>query len=135
MFHSCKKEQIEINPVKETIKTDLKRKDSVKEVIVYRDSIRTKYITKWRTIRHDSLIPCEDKLVIFDTILSVDSLLISDLKHEISISDTIISNYQKVVYNDSIMIIGLNKSIRKQKTKTKLALILAGIFGGVAVIK
>jgi hypothetical protein len=135
MFKSCRKsEHVDINgTIKAEIKKDIHRKDSVKEVIVYRDSIRTKLVTKWRT-RTDTLTKYE-VIDLCDTLLVTDSLLISDLKHEISISDTIIRNYQKVVYNDSIVIIGLNKSIRKQKTKTKLALILAGIFGGVALVK
>ena len=137
MLKSCRKSEhdADISPIKHRIIADIKRKDSVKEAIVYRDSIRTKLVTKWRTIRHDSLIPCEDKLARVDTIIYVDSLLISDLKHEIKLSDTIIANYQKVVYNDSIVIIGLNKSLVKQKRKTKLALIVAALFGGVAVLK
>lgn len=133
MFHSCKKEQIEINPIKETIKEDLKRKDSVKEVIVYRDSIRTKLVTKWRN-RTDTLT-IHEVVNLCDSVIYVDSALISDLKHEISIDDTIITNYQKVVYNDSIVIIGLNKDLKKQKRRTKIALIVAAIFGGVAVLK
>jgi hypothetical protein len=133
MFHSCKKEQIDINPIKETIKTDLKRKDSVKEVIVYRDSIRTKLVTKWRN-RTDTLTKYE-VIDLCDTLLVTDSLLISDLKHEISLSDTIIRNYQKVVYNDSIVIIGLNRSIKKQRNKTKLAVLVASLFAGLAIVK
>ena len=137
MFKSCSKSEhvADISPIKDRIKSDIIRKDSVKEVIVYRDSIRTKYITKWRTIRHDSLIPCEDKLAKCDTILYVDSLLISSLKHEIKLSDTIIHNYQKVVYNDSIVIIGLNRSIKKQRNKTKLAVLVAGLFAGLAIVR
>jgi hypothetical protein len=137
MFKSCSKsEHIDINgTIKAEIKKDILRKDSVKEVIVYRDSIRTKLVTKWRTIRHDSLIPCEDKLIACDTLLVTDSLLISSLKHEIKLTDTIIRNYQKVVYNDSIVIIGLNRSIKKQRNKTKLAVLVAGLFAGFAIVR
>lgn len=135
MFKSCRESEhdADISPVKHRIIEDLKRKDSVKEVIVYRDSIRTKLVTKWRN-RTDTLTLT--KLVnITDSIILVDSSLIASLKHEISIDDTIIRNYQKVVYNDSIVIIGLNKSLVKQKRKTKIALIVAAIFGGVALVK
>ena len=135
MFKSCRESEhdADISPIKHRIIEDLKRKDSVKEVIIYRDSIRTKLVTKWRN-RTDTLTLT--KLVnITDSIILVDSSLIASLKHEISIDDTIIANYQKVVYNDSIVIIGLNKSLVKQKRKTKIALIVAAIFGGVALVK
>ena len=135
MFKSCRESEHipNISPIKHRIIEDIKRKDSVKEVIIYRDSIRTKLVTKWRN-RTDTLTLT--KLVnITDSIILVDSSLIASLKHEISIDDTIIANYQKVVYNDSIVIIGLNKSLVKQKRKTKIALIVAAIFGGVALVK
>lgn len=135
MFKSCKKEQININPIKETIKEDLKRKDSVKEIIVYRDSVRKVVVHHWHTIRKDSLIPCETKLIVCDTLIKVDSLLITDLKHEINIGDSIIKNYQKVVLIDSNTIVGLKKDLRKQRNKTKFAWLVAGILGGVAVLK
>ena len=135
MFKSCRKSEhdADISPIKDRIKAEIKKKDSVKEVIVYRDSIRTKLVTKWRN-RTDTLT-IHEVVNLCDTILYVDSLLISDLKHEIKLSDTIIANYQKVVYNDSIKIIGLNKSLKKQRNKTKLAWLVAGIFGGVALVK
>lgn len=135
MFKSCRKSEhdADISPIKHRIIEDLKRKDSVKEVIVYRDSIRTKLVTKWRN-RTDTLT-IHEVVNLCDSVIYVDSALISDLKHEISIDDTIIRNYQKVVYNDSIVIMGLNKSLVKQKRRTKIALIVAAIFGGVAVLK
>lgn len=135
MFKSCRKSEhdADISPIKHRIIEDLKRKDSVKEVIVYRDSIRTKLVTKWRN-RTDTLTITE-VVNLCDSVIYVDSALISDLKHEISIDDTIIRNYQKVVYNDSITIKSLSKSLKRQKVKTKLALIVAAIFGGVALVK
>ena len=135
MFKSCRESEhdADISPIKHRIIEDLKRKDSVKEVIIYRDSIRTKLVTKWRN-RTDTLT-IHEVVNLCDSVIYVDSALISDLKHEIKLSDTIIANYQKVVYNDSIVIIGLNKSLVKQKRKTKIALIVAAIFGGVALVK
>lgn len=133
MFHSCKKEQIEINPIKETIKEDLKRKDSVKEVIVYRDSIRTKLVTKWRN-RTDTLTITE-VVNLCDSVILVDSSLIASLKNEINLGDSIIRNYRIVAVNDSNTIVRLNKDLRKQKRKTKFAAAIAILLGGVAAIK
>lgn len=133
MFHSCKKEQIEINPIKETIKEDLKRKDSVKEVIVYRDSIRTKLVTKWRN-RTDTLTITE-VVNLCDSVILVDSSLIASLKNEINLDDSIIRNYRIVAVNDSNTIVRLNKDLRKQKRKTKVAAAIAILFGGIAAIK
>jgi hypothetical protein len=135
MFKSCSKsEHIDINgTIKAEIKKDILRKDSVKEVIVYRDSIRTKLVTKWRN-RTDTLTITE-VVEVCNEVIESDSLLISSLKHEIKLTDTIIRNYQKVVYNDSLTINKLSKGLKRQKTKTKLALILAGIFGGVAIVR
>ena len=83
MFRSCaNNEQVAIHT--DTIK-DIKRKDSVKDVVIIKDSIRDKYITKWRT-KHDT-ISVTEIISLCDSIIYVDSSLISSLKSEIVISD------------------------------------------------
>lgn len=133
MFHSCKKEQIEINPIKETIKEDLKRKDSVQIRVLNTETVRDRWLTKWKT-KHDT-ITVEQVITLTDSIIKVDSTLISELKEIIKIDSSIIRNYRIVAVNDSNTIVGLNKDLRKQKRRTKVAAAIAMLFGGIAAIK
>lgn len=121
MFKGCKKDEhiAYINQIKDRIKSEIKQKDSTNTIIIYRDSVRKVIVHHWHTIRKDSLIPCETKLTVCDTIIKIDSLLISDLRHEINIDDSIINNYQKLSIIDSNTIVSLKKNIKLQKVKTK----------------
>ncbi len=83
--------------------------------IIYRDSVRTKVVTRWKTIRHDSLIPCETKLLICDTVILADSALISVLKADIEVSKYLFNQYEEKISQDSITIQKLTKKVKNRK--------------------
>ena len=86
-----------------------------KDSIIYRDSVRTKVVVKWKTIRHDSLIPCETKLLVCDTVIQADSALISVLKADIEVSKYLFNQYEEKISQDSITIQKLNKKVKNRK--------------------
>lgn len=86
-----------------------------KDSIIYRDSVRTKIVTRWKTIRHDSLIPCETKILVCDTLILADSALISQLKADIEVSKYLFSRYEEKIEQDSITIQKLNKKVKNRK--------------------
>ena len=51
--------------------------DSTQKVIEYKTKVTTKYVTKWLHVRYDSIIPCNEKLLICDTVIRADSSLIA----------------------------------------------------------
>ena len=115
---------------------DLKVRDSFRTVIKYHDSVRVNYITKWRNRTHlvDSS-PCytEVKTIIAecDTIIKVDSILITSLKANIQSDSAIIFKQSLMLKADSIHIVKLDKKIRRNR---RLAAFLGAIVaGGVAV--
>ena len=83
--------------------------------IIYRDSIRTKVVTKWKIIRHDSVIPCETKLLVCDTLMLADSALISQLKADIEVGKSMFVLYEHKIEKDSVTIAKLNKKVRNHK--------------------
>jgi hypothetical protein len=124
--------------LKKEVRKDLMAKDSVHKVVVYRDSIRTKVIWKYRSVKHLDL-PCDTMLeIIFaecDTIIKVDSTLISELRAELFIDDLIIDNQKTIIKSDSVAIAGLQKQVRKQKRRKKFFMAVALALGLVAVVK
>ena len=86
-----------------------------KDSIIYRDSVRTKVVTRWKTIRHDSLIPCETKLLICDTVIQTDSALISVLKADIEVSKYLFNQYEEKISQDSVTIHKLTKKVKNRK--------------------
>ena len=86
-----------------------------KDSIIYRDSVRTKVVTRWKTIRHDSLIPCETKLLVCDTVILADSALISVLKADIEVSKYLFNQYEEKINQDSITIQKLTKKVKNRK--------------------
>jgi hypothetical protein len=129
---TCEKNEPIGNPdkLKDAISQLKKQADSNKAVVVYKDSIRTRYVTKWREIRHDSLIPCETKLVHCDTLLLIDSSLIYSLKQAVFLDSIIIGNYQKLSSQDSIKIANLSKVVKR---RGKIIKVLSAIAGGAIV--
>lgn len=120
--------------LKVEIRKELKNKDSIKKVVVYRDSIRTRVVWKYRTDKGLDL-PCDTilKLVIAncDTIISVDSTLIVSLKDEILVDSIIIDSQLKVIKLDSIDIASLQKKLKRRGLREKL---IAGGLGGLLLI-
>lgn len=96
---------------------------------------RVKYRTKFNTIRHDSLIPCETKLLVCDTLILKDDSLINDLL----VKDTVNTRFNMYLVNriktDSIVLSDtckyFNKEIKKQKWIKRL--IIAAWIGREAV--
>jgi hypothetical protein len=91
----------------------------------------------YHTIRKDSLITCEDKLVICDTIIIHDS--IHDITQDLIIAkqDTVIQKWHLVHSVDSASIAMLSKENRRLKRKNRwlsvLNVVQAGLNGFQAV--
>jgi hypothetical protein len=123
-----------------TIKTNIKKltvkKDSVKVEANKTDSIRTKIVIKWRAAKHDTIYKeCKELIVICDSIITTDSTQISQLRHVITLSDSIIIKQKIIIYNDSVRQISLNKQIRKQRRQKNLAFLGLILVGTSAVLK
>ena len=124
----------------ELIKTNIKKltvkKDSVKVEANKTDSIRTKIVIKWRAAKHDTIYKeCKELIVICDSIISVDSTQISQLRQVITLSDSIIDNQKIIIYNDSIDKIALTKYGKKQRRQKNLAFLGLGVLGGMLILK
>ena len=118
-FKSCKPE------IKPSDKSKLITKANTQEnkikaeeakATVLHDTI-TKLVIRYRTIRHDSLIPCETKLIICDTILVKDSTLIAAKDSIISHYGVLVSDWKQVHSSDSTDLVNANKEVKKQKRK------------------
>lgn len=120
-----------VENLKKSISTNKAKAAKLKPIIIIKDSIRTKYVTKWKEVRHDSLIPCPEKLAVADTVIYQDSSLISSLKLLCKIDSNIIADQSKVISLDSITIKGLKKEVRKQKIQKWLSIGSAFLIGGV----
>lgn len=135
IFSTCNKETDKPDTIKDTINTQLKQKDSVKTVVIIKDSIVTKYRTKYKTIRHDSLIPCPEKLEVADKVIEADSSLIFSLKQELFIDSIILGNYSKLASRDSSTIAKLDKKLKRAKKINRILSIVTIGAIGVAVLK
>lgn len=84
------------------------------------------YRTRYKTIRHDSIIPCETKLNACDSALAKDSALMATQDKQIgalaskdTISSRIILAQDSIISMDSTTIAGNNKVIDKLNGKVK----------------
>jgi hypothetical protein len=117
------------------LRIETKVRDSIRTVVIVKDSIRTKYVHHWHTIRYDSLIPCEVKLAIADTVILIDSSEIASLKQLIGQDSIIISKLYDNIRKDTIVIRKLNKSLKRQKFITKIAFGAGAILGSIGTYK
>lgn len=90
------------------------------------DSIRIVYVERWHKIKgRVDTIPCPEALaeviVLTDSIITVDSTLISQLNGELFIKDLIIANQDTLLRIDSATIRKKDKSIRKLKRQRNIA--------------
>ena len=90
----------------------------LKDTVIYKEKIVYKYRDRYHETRHDSLMPCEEKLIICDTLIQADSSLIKSLKDVIIIDSCIISTQSIVIKTDSVLIKQQKKQLRKQKILT-----------------
>ena len=148
IFVKCEPEKIgnsEFDPTEnEILKSVISElnndRDSLLKITDKKDSVRTVYITRWKQLkgRIDS-IPCDSAIVLVvnmcDTIIMQDSSQITTLKDVIKLDSNIIANYELVVHNDSLYIEQLKKDVKKQRKHKKAALIVAAVFGGLAILK
>lgn len=117
------------------VQTEIKTRDSIRWVVKYHDSVRVKVLKKWVHIKlNPDSLPCDTQLVniinFCDTIIQVDSAVISNLKQVIK-QDSIIEGklFQKIA-QDSLQICKLNKKLKRQKIITKFAFITGVGLGG-----
>ena len=112
------------------LRIETKVRDSIRTVVEYKDSIRIKYVHKWHTIRHDSLIPCETLVLFCDTIIRIDSSLIASLKAELVHDSIVEAQLYENIRKDTVIIRKLNSRIKNQKLITKVAFITGLASGG-----
>lgn len=140
-FNGCQSKVIPPqDTLKEHIKTLTKERDLLliasqqNDIIIYRDVIKYRYLKG----RIDT-IPCEEllpKIVnVCDSIIVIDSTQICLLKNVIVKDSVIIKDYRSIAVNDSITIKGLHKDLRRQRNRTKLAVIIGAIVTGVLLVK
>jgi hypothetical protein len=90
-----------------------------------------KIVTRYRTIRHDSLIPCETKLVICDTIIVKDSTLIAAQDSIITDLHSLVGTWKEVHSSDSTDLVKANKEVKKQKRRVVFWKVVSAVEVGV----
>lgn len=124
--------------LKKDVQKALQKRDSVKKEIVYKDSIRIKYVVKWRSAKslRDS-IPCDSLLPILintcDSVIVKDSSEIKSMAVALFLDSIIIDAQQKIISVDSVQEIAYKKEIRKHKRQKRLIAIGAGILLGASL--
>jgi hypothetical protein len=118
--------------IEPTIIPEQARTDSFKTVIRYQDSVRIKEVLKWRTMtRIKDSVKCYEVLVPFiaqcDTVIKVDSILITSLKGQVSNDSVIIFKQSLMLKADSIHIVKLDKKVRRNR---RMALFFGAIVAG-----
>lgn len=117
------------------IGAEVKKKDSFRVVIKYRDSIRIERVIKYRYLKQnkDSL-PCNTLIEFIelacDTIIKVDSLEITALKKTLQLDSAIIFKQGLMLKSDSVYIGKLSRKLKRQKFLTKAAFVLGLGAGG-----
>ena len=91
------------------------------------DKIRL--LKKYKVLKHDTIYSniCAPIIKLCDSIILVDSSLITDLKHVIKVDSGIIANYKKVAETDSNTIVGLNIEVKKHKKHKRW--LIGGLIG------
>ena len=121
--------------LKQVIASQTRVKDSLLIAVKKKDTLRVEIIKRYTTLKHDTIYAniCAPIIKLCDSIILVDSSLITDLKHVIKVDSGIIANYKKVAETDSNTIVGLNIEVKKHK-KHKRWLIGGLIATGVIAI-
>lgn len=120
IFHSCSKPEISPSETPKLILKANTQESKIKaeesKATVLHDTV-IKWRERFRVVRHDSLIPCETKLIICDTILVKDSTLIAAKDSIISHYGVLVSDWKQVHSSDSTDLVNANKEVKKQKRK------------------
>ena len=114
-----------VSVIHDTIKVNIEK---IKDSIRVKTEFRTKVITKYLQVRHDSIIPCETKLYYCDTLLLADSALIATYKQHVYL-DSLYMDSQSKQLQDTCKY--YRKQIRKHKFQKWL--IVIGAIGSHAV--
>lgn len=122
---SLKKEIVTLKADEKITRKEIVRHDS----IVYRDRHH------YHEIRHDSLIPCPEKLAMSDTVIYQDSTLLDLMSVDISKLDKIIVLQDSVIRMDSLAIVGLKKEVKRQRRQKILVIGLTALVFGIAIVK
>lgn len=120
LFKQCEPsyKETKTDGLKQRIDTLTKAQSKLKDTVIYKEKVVYKWLNKYKEVRHDSIIPCEEKLIICDTLIQADSSLIKSLKDVIVIDSSIISTQSIVIKTDSVTIKQQKKELRKQKILT-----------------
>ncbi len=121
LLNKCsEKEPPIIVPVFDSIPFYKAKIDSLSRNVTVEYLDRVKYRTRWAKIRHDSIIPCEVKLTICDTLILKDDSLINSLL----VKDTVNTRFNEYLVNriqyDSIVLADTCKYFKKQIKRQKL---------------
>jgi len=124
------KESLTTEPLKAKARELKTEQKQAKDTVIYRERVRTKYLVMWKEVRHDSLIPCETKLLVCDTVIRADSAVIIAQARVIAKSDIIIATQDSIIKMDSIAL----KSNKKFWRGFKWGFGVGNITGAAAVI-
>lgn len=115
--------------LKQVIAGQTRVKDSLLMAVKKKDTLRVEVIKKYKVLKHDTIYSniCAPIIKLCDSIILVDSSLITDLKNVIKIDSVIITNYKKVAETDSNTIVGLTKEVKKQKRHKRW--LIGGLIG------
>lgn len=141
----AKKININSDSLKAKIPVLNSERKKAKDTVIYRDSIRTKYVIMWKEVRHDSLIPCQDKLLVADTLFTRDSSLISALREVIKVDSLLIRTHENIHSVDSAQLVQAHKTtqdtvnyyrrqVRRQKAQKWAILGLWGVREGSSLL-
>lgn len=123
--------------LKQVIVEQTRVKDSLLIAVKKKDTLRVEIIKKYKVLKHDTIYSniCAPIIKLCDSIILVDSSLITDLKHVVKVDSGIIANYKKVAEVDSNTIVGLNIEVKKHKKHKRW--LIGGIIGVgiIAVLK
>ena len=123
--------------LKQVIAEQTKIKDSLLVQVKKKDTLRVEVIKRYRTIVHDTTLVqiCAPIIKACDSIIVVDSSLITDLKNVIKVDSVIIGNHKKASVIDSTTIVSLNKDVKKHKRHKRW--LVGGIIatGVIAILK
>lgn len=100
-----------------------------KDTVIYRERVRTKYVVMWKEVRRDSLIPCETKLLVADTVILIDSSLIAAQK-------ILINELDEIVKGQDTIVKSLTKQVKQGRRKGYIkgffyGVVAGGVIGGV----
>jgi hypothetical protein len=136
-FPSCERNDTPDNlePARKEIVAAKLKSDSIRTIIDTVTITRTKYITKYRDVRHDSLIPCHEKLQICDTVVIQDSVLIAEQRQLIKQDSIIIARQDTLIKAQDRTIAVLTKSVKKEKRLKRICAAVCCLIAGIAVTK